>query len=168
VRGLKDKRAQEDDEFSEFNGFTRSLSDHHLMVLDAETMYPETIYHEFTHLIDARLEYDAWYREDAVFSEEIWLELQPEGYEFPYDYTQLPDEAYEATEQGYFARIYGATYPGEDRATIMEIAMLGYAERFHESPALLEKLAYYSDCIRDCFDTATWPAITKWEEPLYN
>ena len=168
VHNLKDKRAQEDDEFSEFNGFTRSLSDHHLMVLDAETMYPETIYHEFTHLIDARLEYDAWYREDAVFSEETWLELQPEGYEFPYDYTELPDEAYEATEQGYFARIYGATYPGEDRATIMEIAMLGYAERFHESPALLEKLAYYSDCIRDCFDTATWPAITKWEEPLYN
>ncbi|MBQ7016922.1 MAG: hypothetical protein IJN10_08215 [Firmicutes bacterium] len=167
VHNLKDKRAQEDDEFSEFNGFTRSLSDHHLMVLDAETMYPETIYHEFTHLIDARLEYDAWYREEAVFSEETWLELQPEGYEFPYDYTELPDEAYEATEQGYFARIYGATYPGEDRATIMEIAMLGYAERFHESPALLEKLAYYSDCIRDCFDTATWPAITKWEEPLY-
>ncbi|MBQ7050931.1 MAG: hypothetical protein IJN87_09905 [Firmicutes bacterium] len=96
------------------------------------------------------------------------LDLQTECYDFPYDYTELPDEAYEATEQGYFARIYGATYPGEDRATIMEIAMLGYGERFHESPALLEKLAYYSDCIRDCFDTATWPAITKWEEPLYN
>ena len=168
MHDLKDKDASEEDAFSEFNGFTRDMDDHRLMVLDAETMYLETIYHEFTHMIDARLEYDALHRDDALFSEETWLELLLEGYIFPYSYADLPDAAYEATELGYFARIYGATYPGEDRATIMESAMLGQSELFHSSPVLLEKLAYYSECIRDCFDTVGWPGITRWEEPLYN
>ncbi len=166
VHNLKDTRVQEGDDFSEFNGFTREMGDHRLMVLDAETMYVDTIYHEFSHMIDARLEYDALHREGALYSEAMWTELQPEGYTFPYSYGDIPDASYEAAAEGYFVSVYGSTYPTEDRATIFESAMVGYRETFWAQPVLLEKLAYYCICIRDCFDTTGWPEVTQWEEPL--
>ncbi len=166
VHNLKDTRVQEDDDFSEFNGFTREMADYRLMVLDAETMYVDTIYHEFSHMIDARLEYDAHHREGALYSEAMWTELQPEGYTFPYTYADIPDASYEAAASGYFVSVYGSTYPTEDRATIFESAMAGYHETFWAQPVLMEKLAYYCICIRDCFDTEGWPEVTQWEEPL--
>ena len=167
VHNLKDKRTQEGDAFDSFNGFVRELYDHRLMVLDAETMYVDTIYHEFSHMIDARLAFDANLRSDALYSELTWLEMQPGDYEFPYSYAEIPEYVYEASRNGYFVSVYGGTYPTEDRATVMESAMSGYYGIFTAQPVLMEKLYYYSECIRDCFDTTGWPEVTKWEEPLY-
>lgn len=168
VHNLRDKRTQEGDAFTEFNGFVREEADHRLMVLDAETMYVDTIYHEFSHMIDARLAFDANLRSDALYSETTWLEMQPGDYEFPYSYAEIPEYVYEANRNGYFVSVYGGTYPTEDRATVMESAMSGYYGIFTAQPVLMEKLYYYSECIRDCFDTTGWPEVTKWEEPLYN
>ena len=37
---------------------------------------------------------------------------------------------------------------------------------FDTRPGLCTKLAYYSECIRDCMDTTGWPAVTVWESML--
>ena len=37
---------------------------------------------------------------------------------------------------------------------------------FAEKPGLAEKLAFYSACIRDCFNTEGWPPTAKWETVL--
>ena len=167
VHNLKDTRTQEGDAFDTFAAFVRQMNDQRLMVLDAKAMQESTIYHEFSHMIDARLEYDAGLRSDALYSEQAWLDLQPEGYEFPWSFADVPDYVYEAAENGYFISAYGGTYPTEDRAMLLEAAMIGYYAPFEMNATMMEKLNYYSACIRDCFDTTGWPAVTRWEEPLY-
>ena len=42
--------------------------------------------------------------------------------------------------------------------------MNGETNTFEVHPGLVGKLRYYSQCIRDCFDTTGWPEVTVWEE----
>ena len=82
----------------------------------------------------------------------------------------VPDDIYADGYDSYFIDTYSRTFPTEDRARVMEYAMIGWDWMFSEdgSAPLREKLRYYADCIRDCFDTAGWPAVTRWEQPLQN
>jgi hypothetical protein len=57
------------------------------------------------------------------------------------------------------------TYPTEDRATLMAMAMYEPAG-FDGNPGMIEKMRYYAECIRDCFDTTGWPETTIWESVL--
>ena len=50
---------------------------------------------------------------------------------------------------------------------MVEMAMLGSDFVYESNPYLRDKLAYYSECIRDCFNTDGWPEVTAWEEMLY-
>ena len=58
------------------------------------------------------------------------------------------------------------TNPTEDRATLMETAMLDRTWAFEPGSGRRAKMQYYADCIRDCFDTDGWPDTTVWEEVL--
>ena len=66
-----------------------------------------------------------------------------------------------------FARLFLMINATEDRARIFEYAVEDSGTLFRDAPGLIAKLQYYSDCIRDCFDTALWPEITAWEAPLH-
>ncbi len=143
-----------------------------LMALDARAMNLDdeinlllegTMYHEFSHIIDKRLEFDSLYREDASYSEEGWNRLNPEGFEYNDSYYGALDPQYE----DYFVDQYACTNSTEDRARIMEYAMLGDMSAFEGKEGLTEKLRYYSEGIRDSFDVAGWPKILPWEAPLY-
>lgn len=143
-----------------------------LMALDARPMNLDdevnpllagTMYHEFSHIIDKRLEFDSLYREDASYSEEGWNRLNPEGFEYNDSYYGALDPQYE----DYFVDQYACTNSTEDRARIMEYAMLGDMSAFEGKEGLTEKLRYYSEGIRDSFDVAGWPKILPWEAPLY-
>ena len=147
-------------------GFTQQLGDHNLMALDGWTLDDSTIFHEFSHMIDARLRWDADLRENALFSEERWLKLQPEGFEYAYSYEDIPESVTRYYASGYFAADYACTFPTEDRATLMAAAMTNATYEFDTQPGLRPKMDYYSRCIRDCFDTAGWPAQTAWERIL--
>lgn len=144
--------------------FAEEKHDYFLLVFDANQMEESTVYHEITHLIDKRLEWERLVKEDVLFSEEAWLELQPEGFDYLYSYNQEPEVLNEHYDERYFVSEYACTYPTEDRATMMEKAMMGFDAEFAEKPGLKEKLTYYSKCIRDCFDTQNWPNITQWEK----
>ena len=70
-------------------------------------------------------------------------------------------------DDSYFIDDYSMINATEDRARIFEYAVENRGTLFRDAPGLIAKLQYYSDCIRDCFDTALWPEITAWEAPLH-
>ena len=148
-------------------GFAQNMGSYHLIVLDGYEVRKPTVFHELSHVIDKRLAWDSLIREDAQFSEEAWLALQPEGFEFGYtysDYTGTAQLSY--VESGDFVSDYSMTYPTEDRSTLMEVAMLGQNWAFEPGSGRRAKMQYYADCIRDCFDTTGWPEVTTWEQVL--
>ncbi len=152
--------------FTSVAAFTNHLEGkYHLIVMGIEFGIGVDLYHELSHIIDQKLAWDSAQREDALYSEDGWLACSPEGFEYAYDYFYLPDEYFEDGYGDYFIDIYARTYPTEDRARIMEYAM-GEPETIAEHQGMLRKLAYYSECIRDAFDTAGWPETTEWEQPL--
>lgn len=145
--------------------FVQEREGYLLMALDGFLLRPDTLYHEFSHMIDRRLAWDARIREDALFSEEGWLARQPEGFAFAMSYTDMPEETLRYVETGYFDYYYSMTYPTEDRATLFAAAMTR-AHLLAEWPGMQKKLDYYARCIRDCFDTEGWPEVAPWEQAL--
>ena len=144
-------------------GFAQNKGSYYLIVLNGYTMPEGTIYHEISHVIDKRLAWDALRRDNALFSEEAWLALQPEGFQYAMSYI----DALEGTiDPGYFVSDYSTTYPTEDRAELMEAAMSDHSWAFEPGSGCRAKMQFYADCIRDSFDTAEWPATTTWEKVL--
>ena len=143
-------------------GFVSDIQDN-LIVFDIDVIDPDTVYHEFTHVIDQRLAWDASVRPEALFSEEAWMALNPEGFYYAETYSGLPDSLSKYNFTGAFASDYAMTFPTEDRATMMAMAMASDSMQQPHWTPLRKKLAFYSQCIRDCFDTSGWPAVTVWE-----
>ena len=164
ISNLQRKDWPTDVPFSSFVAFTQEMRDHYLMVVDINTCYVGTYYHEFTHIITKRMQWDAMYREDALFQGDAWLALQPDGFSFSYDYQKLPENWGDYLT--WFVDDYSMVNPAEDQARVMEYAMNAWDWSFEDRPKLVYKLAYYSVCIRDCFDTTGWPEQTLWEETL--
>ena len=123
-----------------------------------------TMYHEFSHIIDKRIDYDALYNEDATYSEMGWIELNPDNFEYNDSYYGTLEPQY----AGYFVDAYACTNSTEDRARIMECAMLGEESVFAGKSGLKKKLEYYCLGIRGSFDTEGWPEILPWEEYIEN
>lgn len=144
------------------NGFAQDLGDVYIIVLESYVIADETIYHELSHVIDKRLEWYASIHPEAMFSEEAWLAVQPEGFQYAYSYTDIPGNILVYKDSGYFVKEYSMTYPTEDRATLMAAAMIG-SEGFETSAQLQAKMRFYALCIRESFDTSLWPEKTVWE-----
>ena len=137
------------------------------MALDIYTICENNVYHEITHITDGRLSWDAQLRSDALFSEESWNKLLPEGFAYAQTYQDLTGSSvWEYVNSGYFVNDYACRFPTEDRATMMEMAITGNDFIFEVNPHLYDKLEYYSECIRDCFNTEGWPETTAWEKML--
>ena len=147
-------------------GFAQHMGNCYIIVLDGFLLRPQTLFHEFSHIIEARLEWDALLREDALYSGEAWLALQPEGFRYAMTYTEVPGELLAFMESGCFITEYSLTFPTEDRASLMESAMSQFTWDFEPGSGTRRKLQYYADCIRDCFDTEGWQARTLWEQVL--
>ena len=146
----------------DIGGFAQENSDHYLIVFDSLSLDTQTVYHEFSHVIDKHLEWDASLRPQALFSEEAWLALQPEGFRYAGSYTDMPDSIRAYEDSGYFIHSYSMTFPTEDRATLMSV-IISDKTVLLENPGMAEKMRYYAACIRDCFDTEGWPESTLWE-----
>ena len=144
--------------------FTQEMWDHYLIVADLDDASEQSYYHEFSHVIDNCLEWDTYSREDALFSEDAWMELNPGWFgDYSYDYgADLMLDDYTS-----FIDSYSMISPTEDRARVMEFAMIDSGKwRFTDAPVLEGKLEYYCQCIRDAFDTSGWPQRTLWEQYL--
>ena len=147
-------------------GFAQDAGSYYAIVFDGFLFNPGTLFHEFSHIIDKKLKWDSLIREDALYSEDAWLALQPEGFRYAMSYTDVPEDLLPDTESRYFISSYARTYPTEDRAELMESAMQNYTWDFEPGSGTRAKMQYYADCIRDCFDTEGWPETTAWEQVL--
>ena len=149
------------------DAFAQAVDNRHIVVINSYFMIDTLLYHEFTHIIDAHLAWDAGNRPDALFSEETWLSLQPEGFRFAMHYNQVPEELLSYLETDYFKFEYSLTFPTEDRATMIDAIIENGGVGYEPGTGRRAKLQYYADCIRDCFDTTGWPEVTPWEKPLH-
>ena len=145
-----------------YAAFTQTLYDRHMIVVDVSSATHQTYFHELSHVIDSYLGWDADHRQDALFSEERWAAMNPVW--FPgYSYTYSLQYALEDSDS--FIDSYATVSPSEDRARVMEYAMLEF-NAFWGHDNLTEKLRFYCSCIRDAFDTTNWPNKLPWEQYL--
>ncbi|MGN0152646.1 MAG: hypothetical protein ACI39Q_09250 [Wujia sp.] len=153
-------------------GIQNTLESDTFLVLDINDVYSyeSTIYHEVFHAIECHLNMTG----DGYFDYDEWESYNPEGFNYDYDYIEnemstnwdyvlgdMDDE-----EDVYFIDIYSKSFPNEDRARIMEYAMM---ESENDTgvfayPALQGKLAYICERVRKGFDTSGWPEMTEWEK----
>lgn len=143
--------------------FAEPLYDKYIIVADIYLVTEQDFHHEFSHIIDSRLEWDTIFRPEAKFSEQRWAERNPTDFVYTCDYGNYLQNF--NVDMDYFIDSYATTYPTEDRARIWEHAMMNHQYILSPSP-LRAKLQYYCDCIRDCFDTTGWPEVTVWEQTL--
>lgn len=170
VEGLLKKNTSTEEVMYISQAFVFTEEDKLVMVLDARGTFgdtinatlQQTIYHEFSHMIDKKLEFNSQYHADAVYSDEGWLALNPEGFEYNNSYYGTLDPAYE----DYFVDHYACSNATEDRARVMEHASIGSVDVFEGHQGLIDKLDYYCRGIRDGFDTTGWPEETPWEKTL--
>ena len=146
--------------------FAQNRGSYYSIVLAGFTPREDTIYHEISHIIDKKLAWDAQIRPEALFSEEGWMALQPDGFRFIDSYVETPDYVADYLDTGYFIKEYGMTFPTEDRAVVMETAMMLESRYFEPGSGLRAKLEYYAECLRDCCDTEGWPEVLPWEQVL--
>lgn len=146
--------------------FSRERKREYLIVLDGDVLKETNLHHELAHVADKRIAMSCALREDALFREEEWMALQPEGFVYADSYRDISDDVTAFYGSGYFARDYACVSASEDKATMMETAIMGRADIYGRNPHLLPKLAYYCACIRDSFDDSGWPETVVWEQLL--
>ncbi len=154
--------------FTSFSGFVQTMEGKTALVVDITRAgsLEQTIYHEIVHLIDNKLTFDANLREGALYSEEAWAALNPEGFTYAETTSEMPMSYFTDGYEGWFVDLYSRTFAREDRARILEYAMVSSDWTFSSAPRRLAKLEYLCACIRDSFDTTGWPEQTIWEATL--
>ncbi len=127
--------------------------------------------HEIWHATEEKLNFI-----DGVwFDEERWAGYNPEGFVYSEDYESHYDNSSEYVyytehepERIYFIDTYSKTFAKEDRARIMEYAMSYpyFMERLQYSEAIMEKLSYMAEVLRENFDSEHWQDTVLWEAYL--
>lgn len=126
------------------------------------------IYHEIFHMIDNRV-----FASCSAYDN--WEDLNPRGFQYDYNYTSYMDrdsDTYLEKDTRAFIDSYAMTYPTEDRARIMEYAMMEDTADYFASPLMQEKLSRICRGIRKAYDLTESTEQFPWEqylkEPLSN
>ncbi len=125
----------------------------------------QLFYHEACHVLDTFL-----YSNTRDL--DVWNKQNPKGFEYDYSYDlyETHDRKYLEGENRAFIDAYSRTYPKEDRALILEYAMMPGNEAYFESKTMQKKLHLLCFSIRDAYnwkrDSRTFPWEQYLEEPL--
>lgn len=153
IQLIQDLQATDEREGGAYAAFTQNMWDYYLMVVDIHLSGPGTYFHEFSHIIDTCL------LDQGAMTEEEWAALNPPGFDYAYTYANQWELE---SDPEYFVDTYAMISPTEDRARILEYAMMeGSDWMFADHPGLNAKLRLYSDCIRSYFH------IPQGETPLW-
>lgn len=121
----------------------------------------QSLHHELYHVVDSRV-----LSTSSAFDD--WDELNPEGFAYDYNYlTNQFREDYELLDgdSRAFIDMYSMSFPGEDRARIMEHAMMPGNEDLFTPPLMQAKLRQLCLGIRDAFDLDD-AEVYPWEQYL--
>lgn len=132
----------------------------YLAVTPREDM-SQHIYHELFHIIDSRVL-------SSCNAYDNWNSLNPKGFSYDSNYTanNSRNQAYLSGEHRYFIDLYSTSFPKEDRARIMEYAMLEGRQNLFQSDPLQAKLRQICIGIRKAFDLEHEPSSFRWEQYL--
>lgn len=122
----------------------------------------QALYHELFHAMETHLLTHS-------IALDRWDQLNPAG--FSYDYSYLSNAGrdsgvYLQAENRAFIDTYSMSYPKEDRARIMEYAMLPGNEDLFRSPVLQSKLAALCRGIREAYQLEDHAGAFVWEQYL--
>lgn len=131
------------------------------LVLPADEQLETKLYHELFHAMDSYVLTETKYYDS-------WESLNPSG--FSYDYSYIANENrnpknYLEPETRAFIDIYSMSYPKEDRARIMEYAMLEGNDQWFTSKTMGRKLETLCKGIRKAFDLSDTQTYL-WEQYL--
>lgn len=122
----------------------------------------QSLYHEVSHVLDNYIIAYSYAYDD-------WEELTPGRFDYDYnyqDYKTRQDSPYLEGEDRAFIDSYSMSYPKEDRARILEYAMMpGNAELF-TSETMQRKLLQICQGIRESFEYEKYEGTFLWEQYL--
>lgn len=122
----------------------------------------QILYHELFHIMEIRI----LSRSNAL---DNWNQLNPEGFDYDYDYVKnlsRENTGLVSGENRAFVDLYSMSFPKEDRARIMEYAMMPDCESIFESDTMQQKLQQICIGIRDAFRLKKSPEVFRWEQYL--
>lgn len=120
----------------------------------------QALYHELFHVMETHI---------LTESSELdtWNELNPD--DFSYTYSNHPSQEYQrylSGESRAFIDLYSMSYPKEDKARILENAMLPGNRELFQAPILQEKLTLLCRGIRQAYGLKNSQDIFLWEQYL--
>lgn len=98
-----------------------------------------------------------------------WEKLNPKGFRYTYTYEDLDNlinYSYLSDDNRYFADPFGMTFPAEDRAAILEYAMMPNMEDYFRTEAMQNKLRRIGTGIRQAFGLKKSTDVFLWEQYL--
>lgn len=122
----------------------------------------QTLYHELFHAIDSYV-----LGETVLYDN--WTKLNPEGFEYDYSYVNnqfREDYQYLEDETRAFIDMYSMSFPKEDRARVMEYAMMADNEAYFQSDVMQAKLNTICKGIRKAFGLKKYTEPLVWEQYL--
>ena len=143
--------------FDSFNGFTHTTATVTVIALDIARpgQLKQVFFHELGHAIDNKLAFDAKLREDALYNEQAWMALNPEGFVYAETYDEMPMSYFSDGYEAWFLDLYSRTFAREDRARVLEYTFLG-SDWIFGTAQRQAKRDYLLQCMADCFDTTGW------------
>lgn len=132
------------------------------IAVDLNQNIGENLYHEIFHVIDSYV----LARSNAY---DNWEDLNPEGFQYDYNYINnqfREDYQYLEGENRAFIDMYSMSFPGEDRARVMEYAMMSGNDAFFESDTMQAKLQMICKGIRAAFGLKKYTEPLLWEQYL--
>ncbi len=121
-----------------------------------------SFFHEMCHALETRV-----YAHSDLYDD--WDKLNPDGFAYDFDYlanAARDGSAYLEGESRAFIDTYSMSYPKEDRATIMEYAMIAGNEAYFQSEFMQKKLYNLCKGIRQAFDLTKSEEVFLWEQYL--
>ncbi len=139
------------------------LKDTEACVVLAVGEYAEqALYHELFHVMETHILTDS-------IAFDRWDSLNPSGFSYDYDYianASRDSGVYLHAENRAFIDTYSMSYPKEDRARIMEYAMLPGNQALFQSSIMQKKLQTLCEGIREAYRLEDSPETLLWEQYL--
>ncbi len=132
------------------------------IALTVGNLTESTLYHQLYHAIESRI-----FAESQILYE--WNKLNPEDFAYDYSYTRWEDRGeneYMAGESQAFIDSYAMTFPKEDRARILEYAMVSGNEAYFAPETMQKKLYILCLGIREAFGLTESGETYLWEQYL--
>lgn len=132
------------------------------VVIAAGEFSEQALYHELYHVLETHI---------LNNSTELdhWNSLNPSGFSYDYDYTanaRRNSGIYLQSEYRAFVDTYSMSFPKEDRARILEYAMLPGQEGLFQTKIMQSKLKALCQGIREAYDLEKAEEIFLWEQYL--